>query len=392
MRKLVVILALVLIGANHGYTLKNLALPTGYSLFHAYPNAFDSGRTDFSLAANGMVAALAVRGPQYRGANRIIVWRRDGSRVALVLPSDALLARSVRQHSIGPNGRVEFPDASFRNVVLADDGTPFVTVDNSFSGAYSGNATAVFRWGSSGWAVVADYHLSDTDSPSDFTVEAASSPEHVLLTGDYSSGFIIFDAQERDPKYQLAQTFLLDGKRLTRVGDGIATAMAGRFISGYFGTMYGKTIPDNLNRDGQQAHAALWNGSSPKTLGPGIAFAINARGVAVGDDRVGLTGGSYTILSGPHSTVVTARGGKPSGSPVLWMDGRAHRLSARYGTSLGISEAGTVVGSYQPSGSFIYRAGVLRNLGQPAAYAINNREEILVRTASGLGLLQPASP
>ena len=182
--------------------------------------------------------------------------------------------------------------------------------------------------------------------PSDFDVVAAELPAlRVGMTGDYSGGFVEFDALKHDPTDQLPEALVYDGTTLQRVGTGTMTALAGAYACGFIGEQNGRTMPDNVNVEGQTPYALLWHAGSTKRLGRGVAFGVNASGVAVGDDRTSVTGGSMTTTRTGTRMQVVARMGTPNGMPVRWDAHGTTALGHDAGTAFAVAPDGTIVGT-----------------------------------------------
>jgi hypothetical protein len=136
------------------YVLRSLAFPSGMAL--PQRQGARPMEPPLALAANGAVAALAVgfKGGYETTAKHIVVWRADGTRAVIGLPSSAAMAGAFSHFE--PTMGSDFPFVDFLRVVLAADGTPFATVSSGFSGAYSGSDLGIFRWTGARWIVVRD--------------------------------------------------------------------------------------------------------------------------------------------------------------------------------------------------------------------------------------------
>ncbi|MDQ6941623.1 MAG: hypothetical protein M3169_03800 [Candidatus Eremiobacteraeota bacterium] len=382
------------------YVVHQLAMPAD-SVLSANDIARYGPRA-IALATNGAVAAVVEDRGRTFLSRRIVVWRADGSRVTIGMPDDTVLHEAFRHYTGGP---VPYPQSSFSHVVLAGDGTPFATVSNGFSGAYSGTDQGVFRWAGAAWKLVRAAGQNGSMVPTDFDVVAAELPAlRIGMTGDYSGGFVQIDALEHDPAYQLPEALLYDGTTVRSLGTGTMTALAGTYACGFIGEQNGRTMPDNVNVDGQIPYALLFHDGVTKRLGRGVAFGVNASGVAVGDDRISVNGGSITTIRTATSTQVIARNGLPNGMPVRWDPRGATALGRKPGTAFAIAADGTIVGAFARGGGFVAHDRALTALdalvpGSHAhirgAYAINAHGRILVLTGfngtPGLAYLDPAS-
>lgn len=337
-----------------------------------------SGPRTIALGANGSIAAIVADAGTTVRPRRIVVWRANGSRVAIGMPSDAVLHQAFRQFA---EGAVPFPYASFARVVLGSDGTPFATVTNPFSGAYSGIGKAVFRWTGTTWKAV-----RPPDVPLDLDIVTAEAPPLRLgLTADSSSGDLTYDQVAADPNFARPLALSYDGSTVHRFGVGTLMGLAGTYACGFVGEEDGMIMPDNVNVENQIPYALLWHAGAAKRLGRGIAFSVNASGVAVGDARARIDGGPV-----------------PATLPMRWDARGAHELGHETGTAFSIAPDGTFVGAFGHGAGFVGRGDSVTSLDAivPAAhvrgaYAINARGRILVLTGSNvriaprLGYLDP---
>jgi hypothetical protein len=393
------------------YVLRPLALQAGMSLLAGPVRPLEP---PLALAANGAVAALVGERQVRYGAPHIVVWRADGTRTMLAVPSDDALLTGLRhyqrpKHVPGAFPAVTFPRAEFLHVVLANDGTPFATVAAGFSGAYSGTDKAVFRWTGTRWVVVATSAGNRaSDGPTDFDVAAAELPKlRVAISGDYSGLFVNIDAANADPDYQSPEVRVLEGATTHELGFGRVTSLAGAFASGYTSARRDRTLSDGTRIRTRLPEALLWRNGRRVSLGRGIAFAVNASGVAVGDDRTTLDGDTQTTTRTMNNITTVARRGIPDGVPTLWRAGTATVLMRRPGTAYGIAADGTIVGTFENASGFVVDDGALRNLDDVVAraprephivgaYAINSAGRILVMTVAngvrGVAVLDPPGP
>jgi hypothetical protein len=266
-----------------------------------------------SLSKSGSVA-LIVAGCASRSCdlNRVLVVRADGSRVLLDLPSDDVLAPFFRQYLLGSHGEHRFPFKKFTAVFLADDGTPFVTVAAPFSGAFSGVDQGVFVWNGR-WVPAFPNGVPFVSGNAG--VGAAQSLTTFVSNGNYSNYFADLDSPQAQEDHVIVTR---SGKSEDR-GDGDALAARGDFVVGSVPGHFNLAPPVQPN-----PVATEWLASGPKQLGAGIARAVNARGLVVGDDE-------------------TSAG--DDGHPTAWISGRPSRLDARVGTAYAVADDGTIVGS-----------------------------------------------
>ncbi|HEV2737299.1 MAG TPA: hypothetical protein VGU66_01860 [Candidatus Elarobacter sp.] len=358
------------------------------------------GPRTIALAANGAVAAIVTNTGNLYPARTIVVWRPGGSRVTIGLPDPAVLDQGFHHRG----GRVDtFPSASFSRVVLADDGTPFATVTNSFSGAYSGIDKAVFRWIGTKWRNVPPAGEPISPARSDYDVVAAELPKlRIGLTGDSSSADVSFDELEHTPGYQLPEAMVYDGLTMRGLGAGTMTALAGAYACGFIGEQNGRTMPDNVNVEGQIPYALLWHDGATTRLGRGLAFGVNAGGVAVGDNRVSIEGGPLLATRAEYDRLKIMPGKPPVVVPVRWDAHGATVLGREPGTAFAIARNGTTVGALVHGGGFVSRGSSLTALDAlvsgshvhiRGAYSIDPRGRILVLTGlagtPGLAYLDP---
>lgn len=294
------------------YVLRSLDFPSGMALPQRRTQPFDP---PLALAANGAVAALAVgfRGGYETSATHIVIWRADGSRAVIALPSQTVLAGAM-YHRVTNTDRA-FPFVEFVRVVLAADGTPFATVSSVFSGAYTGSDVGIFRWTGTRWTVVASSHRPPFTGPPGYRVAAAELPNmRVAVTRDYSGDVYNVDAADRDPDYHADEAWILTGKAWRRLGFGHVTSLAGAFACGYVSYVDRHPIIEHPGRPQLQPIALLWNGGAVTRLGSGVAFGVNAKGMAVGDDRTTLDGMTVRVNC-PAPSTAYRRYGKPEPQP-----------------------------------------------------------------------------
>jgi hypothetical protein len=388
------------------YVLHPLALPvhtgiaaTGYGDSVTPASIVRDGPRTIALAANGAVAIVAGDDGGQQRPKRIVVWRADGSRAILGLPSAAVLRETFGHRA---DDTAPFPAASFARVVLANDGTPFATVENVFSGAYSGIERGIVRWSGTTWKSV---RIANSDwAPRDHNVVSAELPAlRVGITADSSRGFVTGDEVERDPESLAPRALLYDGSALRKLGTGTLTALAQTYACGFIGERDGRAMPDNVNVDSQTPYALLWHEGATKRLGRGIAFAVNASGIAVGDDRSSVTGNPLLASRAEYDRFAQIPGAPRMMLPMRWDAHGGTALATEPGTAFAIAPDRTIAGALARGDGFVVRDGIFRTLdalvaGAHAhirgAYAINVHGRILVLTGPGASLayLDPSSP
>lgn len=212
--------------------------------------------------------------------SRILVVRRDGTRMILQPPADRILAQTFGVYASGPADEHIFPGARFAGVTLADDGTPVATVEYSFSGAYSGIESANYIWNGARWRSALPSGKLPVGT-TNFSSIAVDTPTRYACNGDYDDTLALLDEAEND-HYQENEALLVDGSRTLALGYGAATATRGTFVVGYFAGM--KHVLMNQSVPPQPPAALEWRDGKRVTPGPGIAYGVNAGGDALGDD------------------------------------------------------------------------------------------------------------
>lgn len=339
------------------YVLHRLDIPSANRLYD-FATTDEYGARAFALGANGSVAALAGDpGVTYYRAKRILVWRAHGSRITLRMPPLEVLRSAFRHSSVYGE---PYPSTGFVRVVLANDGTPFATVSNDFSGAYLGSDKRVFRWTGTRWR----YVRSPLQAfPQDFDVVAAEMhPLRIGTTADYSSEPYDVDQGQSNPLYRQPEMWIVTASSARELGLGVMESLAGGYACGFISRI-DWTADHGLHPE-DAAYVIRRRKDRVDQLGRGIAFGVNAGGIAVGDNR-------STVRDEAHSAVPMrwdARGGAP--------------LAREPGTAFAVAPDGTIVGALRRRGGFIVRAGKLTLLDRLTtgghvigAYAINANDE-----------------
>jgi hypothetical protein len=352
--------------APRHYALHRLRIPIENRLadFDA-PNEY--GPRSFALSANGAVAALIGDPGAHYWAKRIVVWRADGSRITLRMPPEDVL-RPVFRHFEPADQQYGF--SHFVRVVLANDGTPFATVANDFSGAYMGSDKAVLRWTGTRWTNV---HMPPVAFPGDFDVVAAEVyPLRLGMTADYSGNIYDVDQAHSNPLYREPEMWIATASSARELGLGVMESLAGAYACGFLSRV--DWDANNGLKPEELAYVIRRRTDRIDQLGRGIAFGVNASGTAVGDNRA-------TVRDEAHSAV-----------PMRW-DARAAPLAREPGTAFAIAPDGTIVGALRRRGGFVVRDGKLTLLDRlvtgahiAGAYAINARGRILVLTGASSAL------
>jgi hypothetical protein len=308
------------------YAVTAVSLPTGMTADFGRTTqpqvAIDAPPAALALSQRGSLAVIIVKANPGDGPNTpmLLVVRSDGTRAVVKSPSDAVLSKAFGVYAEGPAGEHTFPGSQFSGVALANDGTPFATVEYRFSGAYSGTEEAIYRWSGERWRNVLPKSAALADT-ANITIAAAESPSKYACNIDYAGTFSSVDEAEHDPHYQMNQALLVEGNRGFSLGYGAVTASRGRFLVGY--TAGVRSVMMNWGQPVQAAAALEWIDGRRTILGPGVAYGVNDMGDAVGDTN-------------PPSGVAQA--------PTLWRHDRAMRLTDATGTAYAIADDGTIVG------------------------------------------------
>jgi hypothetical protein len=272
-----------------------------------------------SIARNGAVAMARVDNDSDH-PRRIIVIHADGSRASISLPPTEMLTQNFHEYE-RRSGKPVFQDVFFKNVRLAEDGTPFATVASHFSGAFSGTESAVFRWEGAAWHQIPPYqemsHGNRAATMVNTEIAAADTRDAVAFNTLYGRRVIPDLGHSEDPRYLLDQTGLLINNRITSLGVGTATAMHGTTVVGFRGGLNVFRSPDCVHQ--RMTVAMAWTNGQPTTLGRGVAYGVNVHKQMVGDNEATLGG---------------------IGRPVLWSGGHTFELDSRIGSAFAISDDG----------------------------------------------------
>lgn len=292
------------------------------------------GLSSVSLSRSGALAVVMYPQASYpQKSTELLVVRSDGSQVILNRPPDSTLAKYFVQYAL-VDGQRAYPGTRFAGVRLARDGTPFATVEFPFSGAYSGADEAVFTWNGRIWSNALP-EITPTNW-TNVTMGAADEPWRAAYNVSYSNMFVNIDAAESEPHYQEFWTFLSDGKKQTRIGFGLSTAMRGDVVVGF-----SAGLSSIAKQQPPGPIAWVWVDGRRTELGPGVAYGVNTNGEVVGDDEAVLGG---------------------DGLPVLWRHGETIRLSNMKGAALAIGDDGTIVGHIENDGFVIRGRDASRRL------------------------------
>ncbi len=363
------------------YALHIIQLPAGWSpAISDRSSGIPSRPISAIIGRNGAVAVLiAPTGTDSHMPRRLLIVRANGT--STILRSSAVVAAFPFRHI--PKASDCLTDGRdcpfFKNVVFARDGTPFVTLAYFFSGAYSGIDESAFAWNGA-WHIAprgkAFSGVGKPDDPDNVAIAAAETATTFAFVGNYYDMFPNedLDLAARD-RYYMADVSgaEYDGRNIA-LGLGDATAMRGAYVAGFDAGL--KLV---AGVDPRPTTAVAWrcvlsvaasgHPCARYELGPGVAYGIDSRGDAVGDDGPFLRGqgdvSSYT------------------GSPVLWRRQKPLRLWSGHGCAYAISEAGTIVGVSE-AGGFIADAHDARPRARSLDELVPTRGNRHVQAAFGI--------
>lgn len=338
------------------YTLHLIAFPAHWAVPQDSSAAFI--RPGYAtMGRNGTAAVILAQwmpnGHSQYPAQRLLIVRADGTRTFLHAFAASKLQPFRLHQDLADCVRDTRNCAQFSTVALARDGTPFVTLAEAFSGAYSATLKAALVWNGS-WHVVPGAkpfdHVGKPEPPTNVKIGAASSALNFAYNGDYVDSFTGEDLNDaaRDRYYQRDIAAVQFGALKIQLGLGDATAMRGQFIGGYDASV--QRIVDNSSET--LTYAVLWRcpGGASCTrspLGPGVVYGVDSQGDAVGDDERYFRQviGDFAVLGGP----------------MLWRNGRPVLLSpGTKGAAYAISEDGTIVGTVGDRGEDASYVGATR--------------------------------
>lgn len=350
LKHVVVALALILIpgAAAHGATVTGLALPAGFTVKP------EGVQRLISIAPDHSVAALS---ESVDGTYRIRAfrWSPRGGR-ATFTPLPVLTAPD---HGASPGSRF------VAGGIAAGLGTTYVSVAESFSGAYGGESFEVQRWvgrAALRWSLPACVHSGDE---TDQHANAVDANGRLALTIDVSgrgSFMVLSDGTGALAPY----AFIVRGTRCRALGRGIVLSVRDRWAAGYLGYLNGHPAATNINLILQRPVALRWRDTTKTALGDGAAYAVATDGFAVG----------ATAVAGRFDSETTNFYGNPgrrydSAIPhaIAW-DAHGRRIALERGqvrsVAYDVSDGRTAIGTLQAAGgkhyAFRWRAGRLQRL------------------------------
>jgi hypothetical protein len=324
-----------------------LSLPEGFSV-----NPVGEQRL-ISIAPDRTVAAVSTATDKTFRA-RALRWNSAGRRSAF----DPLPVLTAPDRGESP-GIPRVPTA-----VAAGPGVVYVSVSESFSGAYSGVSFEAQRWVGSvarRWTLPACKDSGESDQH----VNAVDPAGRVALTKDIT-GAGSFTVLSDDSGALAPYALVIDGARCTALGRGVVLGLNGGWGAGYRGYLNGHLAPTNLNTIMQRVVAVRWHGTTLVELGEGAAYGVTAGGFAVGASAIaGRTGSEFTNFYGnpgrrydyavPHALAWNAHGARI-----------AIERAAKQSVAYDVANDGTAVGMLQTADgrhfAFRWRAGRLDRL------------------------------
>jgi hypothetical protein len=333
------------------YALHLVSFPRGWSTPGPYDSRGAMSRPiDATMGANGSVAVILADRSRFstprqefrNPAQRILIVRSDGT--TTVLRSPVTLALPGFPHAAECLNDAR-NCAFFSNVALGRDGTPFATFKYRFNGAYSGMREVALVWNGA-WHVVSQRNalrgIARPVDPDNVSIGAADTPWDYAFVGNYSDLSPMEDlvVAARDPQWMADVSGVTFAWGSVGLGIGDATAIAGRYVAGFDAGLKLVEAPSSravaLRWECVQSVAAM-RPCARVALGPGIAYGVDSRGDAVGDDEAGLPDIARRT---PLYTL---------GQPVLWRDRAMLALSSEYGAAYAIAEDGTIAGTMRPA-------------------------------------------
>lgn len=318
--------------------------------------------------------AYCAPGPGEFPAQRILILRSDGTETFL----HAAEAFGVKGYRF-EGDRVACQRDTFQcpfitGIALARDGTPFATLSDTITGAFTGQRHVVLVWNGAWHVVPKGNPFGDPNTPNtptNLSIAAADSAVGYAYNGDF--------ADWHPPEGWNGLGAVNFGLQTILLGENyVVTAMRGAYAAGADNDS-GSAVLWHCPQSSKGAHSC-----ESTELGPGIVSGVDSRGEAVGDDNADR----------PEIYLFQFYG-----RPVLWRDGKPLRLSDANGMAYAISESGLIVGTLdKPVRAFVaYARGrqphvteldsVVGNRGQfhvAAALGVSNDGRILV-------LVQPAN-
>jgi hypothetical protein len=334
------------------YTMHLISYPSGWSQpnFDLIASRNPTTRPSFAaMGSNGAVAVI-VRNLADRWEQGVLIVRADGTTTILPRPIDSVDIPdfpSAGECMSRKRGGCGF----FSGVVVAGDGTPFVTYSVGFSGAYSGVRDAALEWNGA-WHLLRKrsvlHGLSEPMDPRNISIAAAESLTSYAFVGNYSDLYPMEDLDDasRDRSYMANVSGVTFPWGSSALGIGDATAIRGPFVAGFNGGLTiigapGEGLPTVALRWKCTQDTSGTHRCGRQILGTGVAYGVDSSGDVVGDNEPRFI---------PKKMLMHFLG-----RPVLWTDNGVVQLSGGYGSAYAISRSGLIVGTAGGTG-FIARA------------------------------------
>lgn len=337
---------LLAVGRASAVTVTALALPYGLTVD-------PEGQTrQVSIGADRTVAAVS---SEDMGRPRAFRWNPGGVRTTFH-PLPVLTAPD----------RGEIPNTVFGagGVAVGPDSV-YVAATEPFSGAYSGVSFQTQRWvggdarrwtlpGCAVDPVAKDQHVYAVDARGRvaLTIDITGANSHLLMQDDRGA--------------YAPHAFIVEGDRCRTLGRAVVFGLRGRWAAGYRGYFHGVPASTILNEAQQRMVAVRWRDGLSTELGDGVAYAVNAAGLAVGASALAGLCGSVLWVSEDHRT---RRCEAPTPHALAWdVKGRKITLESRAARSVAydVGDDGTAVGMLQDAGgkhyAFRWRAGRVQRL------------------------------
>src|SRR5579862_6024846 len=217
------------------YTLHLISFPAGWSTPQWSETIFN--RPSFAtMGENGTAAAILAQWSQKSQtypAQRILIHRSDGTTTYLQAFGAFKMQPFLFHENLADCMQDTRNCAWFSTVALARDGTTFVTLEEGFSGAYSGRRKAALVWDGAWHVISAGTTLHGVARPMDprnLAIAAADTPQDYAFIGGYSDLFPMEDLNDagRDPLWMADVSGASFYWGHVRLGIGDVTAMRGR--------------------------------------------------------------------------------------------------------------------------------------------------------------------
>jgi probable HAF family extracellular repeat protein len=321
---------------------------------------------------------------------RSMVLAPDGTVFAIAAATEKMHRRLVLRWSSSRNAQRFTPlslvpghlwpgEKPYPTAIVALNGRGYVTIGQTFDGAYLHSFSGIEQWNalsSTHWSVpeCAEYKGSGVH------LLAADDNDRMALTSDSSAqapGPDLSDPASVESRLPIA--IVVERGKCTELGHAILTAIDGPNVAGYRGYLDGRLAPWFINAMVQHRVAVRWNGKREMELDSGVPFSINRKGLTVGATALPGHAGQFVYgnFFGPPGryeyAVPHAVAWQPNGKSVDLTLGDARSVA------WDVSEDGTIVGMEQmPDGkhyAFRWRNGrleLLDDLPHPAGWRLES--------------------